>query len=135
MKFLSRILLLLLIFINLSSETYIDDDDDEKPDPGYEELLKWGLSHNLTITEKIRFIKEKTTKQYIAKNLIPENDIIMDIPPECMLNINSTLSLLNSKKFRKAYEKYVEIEKINQGQAADVKDGHRAEQAFIAYVL
>ena len=61
MKFSSIILFLFLIFINLSSETYIDDDDDEKPDPGYEDLLKWGLSHNLTITEKIRFIKEKTT--------------------------------------------------------------------------
>ena len=98
MKFLIRILFLFLIILNLSSETYTDDDD-EKPDLGYEKLLKWGLSHNLTITEKIRFIKEKSTKYYIAKNLIPESDIIMDIPPECMLNINNTLSLLDSKKF------------------------------------
>jgi hypothetical protein len=56
----------------------------------------------------------------------------MDIPPECMLNINNTLSLLDSKKFKKAYERYVEIEKMNQ---AEGKDNHRAEQAFIAYVL
>ena len=66
MKFLIRILFLFLIILNLSSETYTDDDD-EKPDLGYEKLLKWGLSHNLTITEKIRFIKEKSTKYYIAK--------------------------------------------------------------------
>ena len=131
MKFLIRILSLFLIILNLSSETYTDDDD-EKPDLGYEKLLKWGLSHNLTITEKIRFIKEKSTKYYIAKNLIPESDIIMDIPPECMLNINNTLSLLDSKKFKKAYERYVEIEKMDQ---AEGKDNHRAEQAFIAYVL
>jgi hypothetical protein len=131
MKFLIRILFLFLIILNLSSETYTDDDD-EKPDLGYEKLLKWGLSHNLTITEKIRFIKEKSTKYYIAKNLIPESDIIMDIPPECMLNINNTLSLLDSKKFKKAYERYVEIEKMNQVEG---KDNHRAEQAFIAYVL
>ena len=131
MKFLIRILFLFLIILNLSSETYTDDDD-EKPDLGYEKLLKWGLSHNLTITEKIRFIKEKSTKYYIAKNLIPESDIIMDIPPECMLNINNTLSLLDSKKFKKAYERYVEIEKMDQ---AEGKDNHRAEQAFIAYVL
>jgi hypothetical protein len=131
MKFLIRILFLFLIILNLSSETYTDDDD-EKPDLGYEKLLKWGLSHNLTITEKIRFIKEKSTKFYIAKNLIPESDIIMDIPPECMLNINNTLSLLDSKKFKKAYERYVEIEKMDQ---AEGKDNHRAEQAFIAYVL
>ena len=131
MKFLIRILFLFLFILNLSSETYTDDDD-EKPDLGYEKLLKWGLSHNLTITEKIRFIKEKSTKFYIAKNLIPESDIIMDIPPECMLNINNTLSLLDSKKFKKAYERYVEIEKMDQ---AEGKDNHRAEQAFIAYVL
>ena len=131
MKFLIRILFLFLFILNLSSETYTDDDD-EKPDLGYEKLLKWGLSHNLTITEKIRFIKEKSTKYYIAKNLIPESDIIMDIPPECMLNINNTLSLLDSKKFKKAYERYVEIEKMDQ---AEGKDNHRAEQAFIAYVL
>ena len=131
MKFLIRILFLFLIILNLSSETYTDDDD-EKPDLGYEKLLKWGLSHNLTITEKIRFIKEKSTKFYIAKNLIPESDIIMDIPPECMLNINNTLSLLDSKKFKKAYDRYVEIEKMDQ---AEGKDNHRTEQAFIAYVL
>ena len=56
----------------------------------------------------------------------------MDIPPDCMLNINRTLSLLNSKKFRKAFEKYTEVEKLNQ---EIIKDSHHIEQAFIAYVL
>ena len=128
------IFLILFQFINISSEPY-SNSDDEKIDPGYEKLLKWGLSHNLSITEKIRFIKEKDTKQYIAKNLIPEDDIIMDIPPECMLNINSTLSLLNSKKFSKAYEKYIEIDKSNTAEMENLKDSHRVEQAFMAYVL
>ena len=56
----------------------------------------------------------------------------MDIPPECMLNINQTLTLLNMKKFRKGYEKYQELEKLS----TEVKqDTHHAEQAFMAYVL
>ena len=68
MNFLIRALTIFLIlfqFINISSEPY-SNSDDEKIDPGYEKLLKWGLSHNLSITEKIRFIKEKDTKQILT---------------------------------------------------------------------
>lgn len=127
-----------LIFFLISSPFFYvscinyNQDEDDKPDVGYENLLSWGKSHNLNITDKIRFIKSKDSKQYIAKNLIPEETIIMDIPPECMLNINQTLSLLNLKKFRKGYEKYQELAKLS----TDVKqDTHHAEQAFMAYVL
>ena len=131
MNFFINILIILLSSFPIIKTDYYDNED-EKPDPGYEKLLEWGKSHNLTITEKIRLIKEKNEKLYIAKNLIPEDDIIMDIPPDCMLNINRTLSLLNSKKFRKAFEKYTEVEKLNQ---EIIKDSHHIEQAFIAYVL
>ena len=84
------------------------------------------------MTEKIRLVKDKDTKIYIAKNLIPEDDIIMDIPPECMININTTLSLINSKKFKKAFEKYKEVEKLS---IEVMKDEHHVEQAFMSYVL
>ena len=131
MNFFINILIILLSSFPIIKTDYYDNED-EMPDPGYEKLLEWGKSHNLTITEKIRLVKEKNTKLYIAKNLIPEDDIIMDIPPDCMLNINRTLSLLNSKKFRKAFEKYTEVEKLNQ---EIIKDSHHIEQAFIAYVL
>ena len=59
----------------------------------------------------------------------------MDIPPSCMLNVNSTLTLLKSKKYRKAFEKYMQIEKKNTEDLPDVKDVHRVEQAFMAYIL
>ena len=131
MNFFINILIILLSSFPIIKTDYYDNED-EKPDPGYEKLLEWGKSHNLTITEKIRLVKEKNEKLYIAKNIIPEDDIIMDIPPDCMLNINRTLSLLNSKKFRKAFEKYTEVEKLNQ---EIIKDSHHIEQAFIAYVL
>lgn len=132
-RFLLILFIQIFLFIDISSSNsnYINEDDDIL-DEGYENLLKWGLSHNLTITEKIRFIKDKNNKQYLAKNLIPEDDIIMDIPPECMLNINTSLSLLNSKKFRKAYNNYIELEKENNEV---LKDSHHAEEAFISYIL
>ena len=134
MNFFPRAILLLLILFSLfylSSANYGYEEDDST-DPGYEKLLKWGLSHNLNITEKIRFRKEKNTKQYLAKNLIPEDDIIMDIPPECMLDVDSALLLLNSKKINKAYEKYIELEKEEEEK---IKDNHHVEQVFISYIL
>lgn len=134
MNFITRtfFIYLLLIFscFYITCQNY-NNEEDEK-DQGYENLLSWGKSHNLNITDKIRFIKNKDSKQYIAKNLIPEEYIIMDIPPECMLNINQTLSLLNMKKYRKAYDKYKEFEKFNKEV---LQDEHHSEQAFMAYVL
>ena len=65
---------------------------------------------------------------------VPEQLVVkvMDIPPECMININTTLSLLNSKKFKKAFEKYKELEKLS---IEVMKDEHHVEQAFMSYVL
>ena len=134
MKIVSTPLIIFLIIIsciNISSENN-NLEEDEPQDKDYENLLKWGKTHNLNITEKIRLIKEKDTKLYIAKNLIPEDDIIMDIPPECMLNINNSLSLLNQKKFRKGFEKYKEVEKLS---IEVMKDEHHVEQAFLSYIL
>ena len=131
MKYIS-FLLSLYFLISFSKSSKFNDNSDDNPDPGYENLLKWGLSHNLTMTSKIKFIKSKSTKQYIAKNLIPEDDVIMDIPPSCMLNINSTLTLLNSKKFFKAFLNYVEAEKLS---TEVMKDEYHVDQAFMSYVL
>ena len=131
MNFFSRTFLIFLIVIGVLSQNY-KYMDDELPDKGYEDLINWGKSHKLNMTEKIRLVKDKDTKIYIAKNLIPEDDIIMDIPPECMININTTLSLINSKKFKKAFEKYKEVEKLS---IEVMKDEHHVEQAFMSYVL
>ena len=131
MKFLPKTFLIFFL-INFSFFYVFCQDEDENLDEGYVKLLSWGKSHNLNITDKIRFIKSKESKQYIAKNLIPEDFVIMDIPPDCMLNINQTLSLLNMKKYRKGYEKYQGLEKLSTEVQQDT---HHAEQAFMAYVL
>ena len=122
--------LFLILFISISAKT--DYSEPSVTDPGYEELLQWGLDHSLNITSKIRLIKEKDTKRYVAKNLIPEQEVIMDIPPECMMNLEKSLRLLNSKKFRKAYYQYIEEDKKN---TEVLRDEHHVEQAFMAYIL
>ena len=49
-----------------------------------------------------------------------------------MMNINKTLDLLNSKKFRKGYYQYIEEDK----QSTEVlQDVHHVEQAYMAYIL
>jgi hypothetical protein len=127
--FLSILFFILFIFI-FSKIDY--KDIEESNDPGYNQLLKWGLNHSLNITNKIKFVKEKDTKKYIAKNLIPEEDIIMDIPPECMISVNKSLDLLNSKKFRKAYDTYKKEDKENKNVVVDEQG---VDQAFLAYIL
>jgi hypothetical protein len=90
MKILFSSVIFLILFIFIFSKVDYKDIE-ESNDPGYNELLKWGLNNSLNITNKIKFVKEKNTKKYIAKNLISEEDIIMDIPPECMMNVNKSL--------------------------------------------
>ena len=49
-----------------------------------------------------------------------------------MLNIKNALKLLNSKKYKKAYNDYVEEDKNNKEV---LQDEHHADQAFMAYIL
>lgn len=123
-----------IIFITLFIVIFTKNDykEPETYDRGYEELLQWGKDHSLNITSKLRFIKDKDKKQYFAKNLIPEGELIIDIPPDCMMNLNKSLDLLNSKKFRKAYYQYIEEDKKSTDVLQDV---HHVEQAFMAYIL
>ena len=133
MKILFSSIIFLILFIFIFSK--IDYKDiEESNDPGYNELLKWGLNNSLNITNKIKFVKEKDTKKYIAKNLIPEEDIIMDIPPECMMNVNKSLELLNSKKIKKAYNAYMKEEQKISNKNVEV-DAQGVDQSFLAYIL
>ena len=129
-KFSFSRLLFIILFIFIFSKN--DYKEPETTDPGYEELLKWGLENSLNITSKIRFIKDVDTKRYVAKNLIPEDDLILDIPPSCMMNIDKSLALLNSKKFRKAFNDYTEEDKKS---TEVLQDEHHVDQAFMAYIL
>lgn len=124
----SKIIFIFLLIFKLSK----NQQKNEYSDLGYEKLLEWGLNNSLNITNKIKFVKDKDVKQYIAKNLIPEGEQIMDIPPEIMINVNRSLKLLNSKKFRKAYHDYIEEDKIN---TEVLKDDYHVDQSFMSYIL
>ena len=57
----------------------------EKIPSKYDNLLKWGLNNSLNISKPLKFNKNN---QFAAEKFITIDDIIMDIPPNVMLNIN-----------------------------------------------
>ena len=128
-KYFFLIFLSIILVYSLSEK---EKNIPEADDPGYNELLKWGIANNLTISPKIKFVKNKDRKQYMAKNLIPEEEVIMDIPPECTINVDKILNLLNSKKFRKAYNDYTNEDK-NEPQV--IYDENHVDRTFISYVF
>ena len=64
MKQLNYLLFIILFIIVFTKYDYKET---EVSDPGYEDLLKWGLKNSLNISKKIKFVKDKNTKQYIVK--------------------------------------------------------------------
>ena len=121
-------IVLILFIITLSKK----EEKKEDKDPVYEKLLKWGINNSLNITPKIKFVKEKNVRKYVAKNLIPEGEQIMDIPPEIMMSVNRSLNLLNSKKFRKGYNAYL---KEDKDSPEVLKDEFHVDQSFLSYIL
>ena len=129
-------LFLSIISFSISEKNEIKKPKKEKDSIDYYHLLQWATNNGLNITEKIKLEidSKKKSKKYIAKNLIPEEELIMDIPYEIMLNIDSALKLLNSKKFTKAYDKFLKYDKNRTRLSGDDNDFH-VEQSFLAYLL
>ena len=82
---------LLLLTISLSSSK-----------TAYDDLLEWGKNNSLFISDKIgmKYINENN-KTYYAKESIPENTLIMNIPYDLMLNREKAFKLLDNKKLEK----------------------------------
>ena len=98
----------------------------------YDFLLEWGLNNSLMISNKLgmRYVSENN-KTYYAKEEIPEDSLIMNIPFEIMLNINNALELLNSKKINKLYSEYKKNEfEISVGFLPASLD-----QSFLSYLI
>lgn len=108
------------------------NEKNEKIPSKYDNLLKWGLNNSLNISKPLKFNKNN---QFAAEKFITIDDIIMDIPPNVMLNINSSLSLLNSKKMRKAYNLYVEEDKKSRKKNQTIEDEDHIDQSFLSYIL
>ena len=98
----------------------------------YDYLLEWGLNNSLMISNKLgmRYTNENN-KTYFAKEEIPENTIIMNIPFKIMLNVENALKLFNNKKINKLYNDYKKNEfKITVGY---LPPGH--DQSFLTYLI
>lgn len=121
-----------IIFFILVLNILNEKEQEEEDDPGYENLLEWGIDNSLIISDKIKFIKRKDTKKYIAQDYIHEKEIIMDIPPACMINLNKSFEFFKSKTIKKAFKQY---KKESSNKMANLFYNYHEELTFMIYIL
>ena len=124
------ILIIILFFNNIFSKK--NTERKEEASPRFLDLLKWGVNNSLNISEKVKLSKEN---KFVAEKFVGIDDIILDIPPELMLDINKTLSLLKSKKLRKQYELYVKEDKEAKLKNQTIEDDSHIDQSFLSYIF
>ena len=98
----------------------------------YQKLLKWGINNSLNICKDVKFSKKN---RFIAQKFVTIDDIVMDIPPNVMLNVKKALEMLNFSKLKKAYQTYIKEDKISQAKKEAIEDEAHIEQSFLAYIL
>ena len=125
-----HIFLFILFQINIISTNDIRNDCN---DLGYETLLNWALKEkSFHINDKIKLTVYKDENQYIAKEDILKDEILLDIPQEITINVDRVLSILNSKELKDKYELYInEFNKNNN----TLKDISYIDQSFLAYLF
>ena len=125
-----HIFLFILFQINIISTNDIRNDCN---DLGYETLLNWALKEkSFHINNKIKLTVYKDENQYIAKEDILKDEILLDIPQEMTINVDRVLSILNSKELKNKYELYIkEFNKNNN----TLKDISYVDQSFLAYLF
>ena len=98
----------------------------------YDYLLEWGKNNSLFISDKLEMkYSSENNKTYYAKDDIPENTLIMNIPFKIMLNIDNALELLNNKKLKKLYSEY-------QKDKFEISIGFlpaSLDQSFLSYLI
>ena len=97
-----------------------------------QKLIKWGLNNSLNMTKDLKFSKKN---RFIAQKFITIDDIIMDIPPNLMLNVKRALELIKSPKLKKEYQLYLKEDKENQAKKEAIEDEAHVDQSFLAYIL
>ena len=98
----------------------------------YNSLLKWAKKNLLNITDKIKLTEFGGEKQYIAINPITKGEIILDIPPNITININTFYNYFPSQNLKTKYKKYFEIGKESKQMLNDIS---YIEQSFMSYLL
>ena len=102
----------------------------------YDLLLEWGKNNSVFISDKIAMnYTNENIKNYYVKKKINKGDIIMSIPRNILLNIDSALKL-SGPKIKKQFEIYKKQEfesKLNE----NIKEilSYRIDQSFLAYLM
>ena len=97
----------------------------------YDNLLEWGKSHNVYISEKLAMnYTSENIKNFYAKEEIEKNETIMIIPKDIVLNIETALKLFGTKT-NKLYEKY----KNEKFEFTNEFLKYRIQQSFLAYLM
>ena len=119
------LLLILLTAYNLSHS--------KKTDYGY--LIEWGKNNSVFISDKIKInYTNENTKNFYVKETIEPNEIIISIPENLLLNINSALKL-SSNKFQKQFEKYKKQKFKQAKNNSSELFNQRIENSFLAYII
>ena len=98
----------------------------------YDSLIIWAKKNLLNITDKIKLAEYEEEKQYIVTRSISKGEIILDIPHNITLNINTFYKYFPSKKLEKKYEKYLNIGKKSNKMLNDIS---YIDQSFMAFLL
>ena len=119
------LLLILLTAYNLSHSKKTD----------YDYLIEWGKNNSVFISDKIKInYTNENTKNFYVKETIEPNEIIISIPENLLLNINSALKL-SSNKFRKQFEKYKKQKFKQAKNNSSELFNQRIENSFLAYII
>lgn len=97
----------------------------------FNNLLEWGFNYSLEISDKIgmKYISENNRTFYVKKE-IKEDEVILRIPSEILLTIESGLELFG-KKTKKLFESF----KNQKTKYGNEPNSQRLQQAFMAYLL
>ena len=119
------LLLILLTTYNLSHSKKTD----------YDYLIEWGKNNSVFISDKIKInYTNENTKNFYVKETIEPNEIIISIPENLLLNINSALKL-SSNKFQKQFEKYKKQKFKQAKNNSSELFNQRIENSFLAYII
>ena len=131
MYFFSHIFLFILFQINNISTNDIRNDC---TDLGYETLLNWSLKEkSFHINNKIKLtVYNEEENQYIAKEDISKDEILLDIPQELTITVDRTLSILNSTELKSKYNSYIKEVYKNKNTLKDIS---YIDQSFLAFLF
>ena len=98
-------------------------------------LIEWGKNNSVYISNKIKLnYTNENTKNFYVKKKIDVNEILISIPQNLLLNIDSALKL-SSSKIKKQFEKY-KTQKFKQilNNSSELFY-QRIEHSFLAYLM